>query len=89
MTESAQVDGLRAAHATGRTRSLAWRIEHSFETFSHAKAVLTRSTRLDLSVRYPPYNERKLTWLKRLLSGRWVRHTTAAAKSPPEHNAGE
>ncbi len=41
---------------------------HSFETFSHAKAVLTRSTRLDLSVRYPPYSRRKLAWLKRLLA---------------------
>jgi acyl-CoA reductase-like NAD-dependent aldehyde dehydrogenase len=44
---------------------------HTFETFSHRKAVLTRSTRLDLSLRYPPYNDRKLRWLRRLIGGFW------------------
>ncbi len=44
---------------------------HTFETFSHRKAVLMRSTRLDLSLRYPPYTERKFRWLRRLIGGWW------------------
>jgi aldehyde dehydrogenase (NAD+) len=39
---------------------------HSFETFSHRKSVLTRSARPDLEIRYPPYDARKLRWLRRL-----------------------
>jgi aldehyde dehydrogenase (NAD+) len=39
----------------------------SFETFSHRKSVLTKSTRLDPSVAYPPYTKRKERWLRRLL----------------------
>jgi aldehyde dehydrogenase (NAD+) len=39
----------------------------SYETFSHRKAVLDRSSRPDLSVRYPPYDDRKLRWLRRLM----------------------
>lgn len=39
---------------------------HGFETFSHRKAILTRSTRFDLSLRYPPYDSRRLKWLRRL-----------------------
>ncbi len=38
----------------------------SFETFSHRKSVLSKSTRMDLPVRYPPYSESKLKWIKRL-----------------------
>jgi aldehyde dehydrogenase (NAD+) len=40
---------------------------HSFETFSHRKGVLTKPTRLDPSLLYPPYTDRKTKWLKRLL----------------------
>jgi aldehyde dehydrogenase (NAD+) len=40
---------------------------HSFETFSHRKAVLKKPTAMDLSLQYPPYTESKKTWLKRLL----------------------
>ena len=43
---------------TGRT---------SFETFSHHKSVLRRSLRFDAPLRYPPYNDFKLKWLKRLM----------------------
>ncbi len=40
---------------------------YSLETFSHRKAVLTRSTWLDLALRYPPYTASKLRWLRRLM----------------------
>jgi acyl-CoA reductase-like NAD-dependent aldehyde dehydrogenase len=39
----------------------------SFETFSHRKAVLVKSTWLDLPIQYPPYDERKKKWLRRLV----------------------
>jgi aldehyde dehydrogenase (NAD+) len=39
----------------------------SFETFSHRKSVLDRSTVLDPPIRYPPYSESKLRWAKRLM----------------------
>jgi len=39
----------------------------SFETFSHRKSVLARSTVVDPPVRYPPYSESKLRWARRLL----------------------
>lgn len=41
--------------------------QHSFDTFSHRKAVLRKPTALDASLQYPPYTESKKTWLKRLL----------------------
>jgi len=37
----------------------------SFNTFSHAKSVLTKSEHLDVPLRYPPYTDTKLRWLKR------------------------
>lgn len=40
---------------------------HSFETFSHRKAVLLKPTSLDASFMYPPYTESKERWLRRLL----------------------
>jgi aldehyde dehydrogenase (NAD+) len=39
----------------------------SFETFSHRKAVLAKSTRVDPRLAYPPYSRRKERWLRRLL----------------------
>jgi aldehyde dehydrogenase (NAD+) len=38
-----------------------------FETFSHRKAVIKKSVRLDLPLRYPPYTESKKEWMRRLL----------------------
>ncbi len=38
----------------------------SFETFSHRKSVVSRSTRLDPRVAYPPYGRLKTALLKRL-----------------------
>ncbi|MGJ8570247.1 MAG: aldehyde dehydrogenase family protein [Hoeflea sp.] len=37
----------------------------SFDTFSHTRAVLTKSEYLDVPLRYPPYSSTKLRWLKR------------------------
>lgn len=37
-----------------------------FDTFSHLKAVMERSFALDVDVRYPPYNDKKLKMLKML-----------------------
>jgi aldehyde dehydrogenase (NAD+) len=39
----------------------------SFETFSHRKSVLEKSTSLDPPLLYPPYTEAKRRWIKRLL----------------------
>jgi aldehyde dehydrogenase (NAD+) len=39
----------------------------SFETFSHRRSVLERSTALDPPLRYPPYAESKLRWARRLV----------------------
>lgn len=38
-----------------------------FETFSHQKAVLERSTWGESNIKYPPYSEKKLSWIKRLM----------------------
>jgi aldehyde dehydrogenase (NAD+) len=39
----------------------------SFETFSHRKSVLVKSTWLDLPIIYPPYSDKKKKWLRRLV----------------------
>ena len=39
----------------------------SFEVFSHSKGVLDKSLHIDPALRYPPYDESKMRWLKRLL----------------------
>jgi len=41
--------------------------KHSFETFSHRKAVLKKPTSLDPPILYPPYTESKEGWIRRLL----------------------
>jgi len=38
-----------------------------FETFSHQKAVLERATWGEPNIKYPPYSEKKLSWIKRFL----------------------
>lgn len=40
---------------------------HSFETFSQKKAVMSRTIWPDIKLRYPPYGENKLKWLRRLI----------------------
>ena len=39
----------------------------SFDTFTHYRGVLRRGPRPDLPVRYPPYNDKKLALIRRLL----------------------
>lgn len=41
--------------------------KHSFKTFSHEKAVLDRSTVVDLYFRYPPYSEERLNLIKKVI----------------------
>jgi aldehyde dehydrogenase (NAD+) len=40
----------------------------SFDTFSHRKAVLQKTTAVDLQLQYPPYTESKKSWLRRILT---------------------
>jgi aldehyde dehydrogenase (NAD+) len=42
----------------------------SFEAFTHQKSVLKKPFRPDLSLRYPPYGNDKIKWLKRIF--RWI-----------------
>mgnify|MGYP002633943793 CR=1 FL=1 len=37
-----------------------------FDTFTHERSVLTKSTRVDPKLRYPPYDDSKRKWAKRL-----------------------
>jgi aldehyde dehydrogenase (NAD+) len=39
----------------------------TFDTFSHRKSVLLKSNWLDLQLIYPPYDDRKKKWLRRLV----------------------
>jgi aldehyde dehydrogenase (NAD+) len=41
--------------------------QHSFDTFSHHKAVLHRSNLIDVALRYPPYKKRSLKELKGMM----------------------
>jgi len=41
--------------------------KHTFETFSHRKSVLTRGTRFDLKLMYPPYGARLTKLIQRFL----------------------
>jgi aldehyde dehydrogenase (NAD+) len=48
----------------------AYQGKHSFDTFSHYKGVLKRSTWLDLALRYAPYTTWKFQVLKFMVTGR-------------------
>jgi len=39
----------------------------SFLTFSHRKSVLRRSSKININILFPPYNEQKLTTVKRVM----------------------
>lgn len=41
--------------------------EHSFETFSHQKSVSKKTNAFDIPLRYPPYSEKKLNTLKKIV----------------------
>jgi aldehyde dehydrogenase (NAD+) len=40
---------------------------HSFETFSHRKAVLRRGFRFDIKMMYPPYTEKRTNMVKKMM----------------------
>ena len=40
--------------------------QKSFETFTHYKSIFKRSRRPDIPLRYPPFSDKKLAWLKKL-----------------------
>lgn len=40
---------------------------HSFETFSHKKSIIKNGTKMDVSVRYPAWNEKKLSLFRKLM----------------------
>ena len=40
---------------------------HSFECFSHAKSLVISKTWFDPALKYPPFNQSKLSWLRKLL----------------------
>ncbi len=41
--------------------------KYGFEAFSHQKAVLEKATWGEPNIKYPPYSEKKLSWIKKLL----------------------
>ena len=41
--------------------------EHSFDVFSHKKAVLKKGTQLDPTILYPPYTDGRTKWVKKIL----------------------
>ncbi|MCA8920780.1 MAG: aldehyde dehydrogenase family protein [Planctomycetes bacterium] len=49
----------------GQSGMGAYHGKHSFETFSHRKAVIKKATFVDPALRYPPYSG--LKWLRRLI----------------------
>lgn len=50
----------------GKSGIGAYNGKYSFDTFSHSKSVLFKSTSIDPSLRYPPYTKKGLEWLKTL-----------------------
>ncbi|WP_317193065.1 aldehyde dehydrogenase [Chryseobacterium paridis] len=41
--------------------------QYGFETFSHQKSILERVTWGEPNIKYPPYSEKKLSWIKKFL----------------------
>jgi len=41
--------------------------KYGFDAFSHSKAILKRATWGEPNLKYPPYTNSKLNWIKRLL----------------------
>ena len=39
-----------------------------FDTFSHHKSILKKPFWFELGLKYPPYNQSKLTWIKRIMN---------------------
>ncbi|MFQ5697985.1 MAG: aldehyde dehydrogenase family protein [Myxococcota bacterium] len=51
----------------GASGTGAYHGRHSFETFSHRRAVVTRGVRIDPSLLYPPYGKRTTALLRRFI----------------------
>ena len=49
----------------GESGTGAYHGKHSFETFSHRKAVHRRANWGEPAFMYPPYSESKLSWIRR------------------------
>ncbi|MCT2564219.1 aldehyde dehydrogenase [Chryseobacterium herbae] len=41
--------------------------KYGFEAFSHQKSILEKATWGEPNIKYPPYSEKKLSWIKKLL----------------------
>ena len=52
---------------TGHSGMGSYHGKAGFDTFSHKKSILTKPTKMDISLRYPPYKEKVLGLLKLLL----------------------
>lgn len=39
----------------------------SFDTFTHKKSIFKQSNKIDINFKYPPYEEKKLKWIKKFL----------------------
>jgi len=51
----------------GESGQGAYHGRHTFETFTHHKSVLRKPLAVDPALQYPPYTDKKTTWLKRLV----------------------
>ena len=51
----------------GESGQGAYHGRHTFETFTHHKSVLTKPLAVDPALLYPPYTDKKKSWLKRLV----------------------
>lgn len=51
----------------GQSGTGAYHGEAGFRTFSHYKSVLEKATWFETKLKYPPYSEGKLKWIKRLM----------------------
>ena len=41
--------------------------KYSFQAFSHQKSILDRATWGETDIKYPPYSDKKLSWIKKLM----------------------
>ena len=41
--------------------------KYGFDAFSHKKSILIKSEHFEPDLKYPPYDEKKFKWIKRLM----------------------
>ena len=51
----------------GRSGMGSYHGKQSFDTFTHYRSIVKKSNRIDLPVRYHPYDEKKFALLRRFL----------------------